>query len=541
MKKKIGVIGVALAAILIFAYFPASATQGGGSGIITVHVNGSIFELWGYEIDGSNGTHLRLQDIAYILNDTPAQFDIRTPYDNRWDFWIVRNEPFTPTGTELETSFEPRYMVIGSYGFAGGYGFDGNPFQTIMLGVDGDTAPATTIAVTIIRDGDGGFFRLDDLAYLLGFSYSQNWGMGGPIIRYVDNIIITDPLMPAQISVKSPEFISLMLRLSGAWLDQAHFYSPVIDESVVWPVGFDLSQHGFANRIWTTTAPMRRIHQVMPWGTWYPISMRYLENGLVELTIDQPEQSHRAWNLHTWRGMEEPLEGGARFYNHRIVVDTRQDEITEITYYIDDVSHTMVRHDWSRNAVRHYAEPYEGGGIRVRYVTNPGAFASNDADIRVYRSTTPMIDASHPTGELIFHQYGLDIYDRILFEFIDTTAEFGMVYYYTLWRTSFFGSHFHVQTAGWRQAIRVNVNEILGEPEPLEYEEEPEVTEPDTTEELPVETPPEPPPTDPPPPTASRPPIAYEPPHSQPRGWAIAMAMILATGLIILGVAFIPD
>ena len=61
---------------------------------------------------------------------------------------------------------------------------------------------------------------------------------------------------------------------------------------------------------------------------------------------------------------------------------------------------------------------------------------------------------------------------RQIFEFIDNAAELGEVYYYSLWRV---GEEWYSNIAPFGN-MRVDVNEVLGEPEP-------EVTEPEPHEE----------------------------------------------------------
>ena len=65
-----------------------------------IYVNEQRFELWGYGYWEGYGNY-RLRDIAYILNGTSAQFNIREPLGEYLHFWIERNTPYVPIGTEL--------------------------------------------------------------------------------------------------------------------------------------------------------------------------------------------------------------------------------------------------------------------------------------------------------------------------------------------------------------------------------------------------------------------------------------------------------
>ena len=112
-----------LVTVMAVAFFPVDvfATHGFGSQSFRISVDGSSFEVWGY---GSGGItidpSIRLRDIAYILNGTPAQFNIITSPCDSWDFWIQRGAPYLVTFTEFQPISEPRRALFGSYGFLPG-------------------------------------------------------------------------------------------------------------------------------------------------------------------------------------------------------------------------------------------------------------------------------------------------------------------------------------------------------------------------------------------------------------------------------------
>jgi len=491
-------LAVAVIAIAILLSLPTIvfATHGFGSSPTTVMVDGETFELWGFGGDGPVPA-FRLQDIAYMFRGTPAQFDIRTPPDERWDFWIVRGAAYTPQGTELCLDFEERIAVFGSYGFvAGGLGFDGCPLRTVIVGIDGDNEPATTIALAAIEDPDGMFFEAWGLLSVLGVDF--DWDNIHPYPN-VSMTLTTETATPVELPFMSAELVSILLRAGGHWVDRAHFYSPIIDESVVWPVGFHLSITGFTD-INASLAPIN-IWQGTTW--WYPVSMRELESGYVELTVDiaSPPRLSRGAGLH--EDGYYPPDDAARFYNHRMVFDASREWINEITYYVGDVQFRMMRNDWRdlgrTDARRYTVAPADGGGIVLRYVLGENmVFLTGDREFRIYRSTK-----SGERGELLLIRESLAPHDRLLFEFVDETVVYGNVYYYSIYTFSpRWEQHSMISgVEGSRGQYVVDVNEVLGLPpgyagsvtdenvipepevEPCE-EEESEVDEPEVVDAI---------------------------------------------------------
>ena len=268
--------------------------------------------------------------------------------------------------------------------------------------------------------------------------------------------------------MQSIEFMELMANLAGDWVDIEHFYSPIIDESVIWPVELSFSRNGdgVSHFGWGSVAPIRRPSTLLH-GWWYPLSMQNLGSGYVELTV--ANQAARAWNTPVSDGSDE--ETIPIIVTHsRIVVDTNQEQIDEILYYIGDTQHRMVRmsgrslRDDSRfyftrqfvnprDARRYYAEPYEGGGIRLLYVIGSRSLLG---DFMVYRSRV-----YGELGTRIFLQEGLNHYDRILFEFVDTTVERGKVYYYSLWHTSWGRLERNIPITEQAWQMRVDVDEVF--------------------------------------------------------------------------------
>jgi len=432
--KKLFVRTLVLLVVLACAPIAVQATVGPFAGEQRVIVDGETFAMWGVFEDATL-SHFRLQDMAYILNGTPAQFNIREIDDNRFDYWIVRGEPYTPTGNEFRPIPGIKDDDIGMLWFDGGF------FGDVIIGVDGTNKPETAISFFARGDEDGFYFSVWQLAHLLGFSL--DWSSTGYFFHqihdyYVENadyVISTGAVSPAVLPIKSIEFLELMMHLTGHWVDNAHFISPTIDESIVWPVELHFDTSGISNFSWNTAAPTQRDSGGRS-GLWYPLSMRYLEDGLVELTVT----------------------GAA---TQRIIIDTSGEYINELTYYIDDIAFHMVRMAGRQSPRRYYAEPAEDGGIRLLYVLGRTPFSSLLEELRIYRS-----QVRGWRGTLVFSQEEIERDDRILFEFIDTTVQRGNVYYYSIWMICpFLEREIWFTDEQWQMSV--DVDAILGEEEEI--------------------------------------------------------------------------
>jgi hypothetical protein len=188
-----------LATVMMVAFFHVNvfATQGFGSQSFIISIDGLSFEVWGYGseeiiIDPS----IRLRDIAYILNGTPAQFNIVATPNDSWDFWIKRGTAYTVTNTELQPIIEWRRALFGSLGFLPGNsspGFGRIAFQNTVIGFDGEDSPAFSISVIAVQDIDDMYFSLLDLSYWLGFNVEWIWK---PYTNYRVNILTVPPNAP---------------------------------------------------------------------------------------------------------------------------------------------------------------------------------------------------------------------------------------------------------------------------------------------------------------------------------------------------------
>jgi len=424
---------IAVIAVMLFFPLSVSTAQGVLPHSFTLNIDGEDFEVWYYTGEVSL-YGFRLRDIAFMLNGTAAQFNIREINDERWDYWIEPGVPYVPNGTELQPIPLERWANFSSEGEVGGYGFVTNPWRHVLVGVGGVYEPATTVAIRVLIDVDDTFFPLENFGYLFGFS------------RTIYGININDeaPVLPVQ----TPEFTDLLVRLFGHWVDERYYISPIINEAVVWPAELRFTTSGLINYGWHSPIGSMMISDIP--REHHSLQKNILENGLVELTIqsDEPEQ----------------------FDDIRIIVDTSNPEIDRITYYIDGVAHSMVRYERFRPARRYYAEPYESGGIRLLYLLRNRLLSEDTTELRFYRSTT-----QGERGELIYTHAPVNPFDRILFEFIDTSVDLGQIYYYCIVHVSRLyrihgGSTLHESYAfdnfaGLTQLqMRVDVNEVLGLP-----------------------------------------------------------------------------
>jgi len=180
-------VAAIICVVVVFAAFPtnAFAAQVIGSMEFTVYVDGFPFHVWGLlhglfnEGDESpaGSTRVKLCDLAYMLNGTPAQFDIVTPPESGvWDFWIRRGAAYTPNGTEMQEITPSRAVLFGSSGGITelGLSFD-RLFHRAIIGFDGEYAPAHTITLAALRDIDDIFLPIYDLSYWLGFTFMEDW------------------------------------------------------------------------------------------------------------------------------------------------------------------------------------------------------------------------------------------------------------------------------------------------------------------------------------------------------------------------------
>jgi hypothetical protein len=110
---------LAAAVLAVSPQTPLHATHGFSSHALPFTVNGVRHELWGYS--GELVPHYRLRDIAYALNGTIHQFDIRESADGTRE--LILGAPYTVQGTEMRPIAEPRHATFGSYGLISSHGF----------------------------------------------------------------------------------------------------------------------------------------------------------------------------------------------------------------------------------------------------------------------------------------------------------------------------------------------------------------------------------------------------------------------------------
>lgn len=520
------IVGVLASVFLVSIFLVEVFAEEVFYGRFSISVDGQPFEVWGV-----NG--IRLQDAAFMLNGTSAQFDIAEP-PYGWDFWIRRGEPYTPDGTELQrvSARNPNARLImdefsdgyhpAPYFRHGTFGFRGLPHRIIALGLDGSETPAITISLAVANVEDS-FFSLHDLAYWLGFELTgdmwDNWrGADYAISMRTRNVSTpwhfirrdTFPIGTRQVidyayvlrvrtgpgnnydvltfvergdefeildyngrfvqiytnrgkgwifagflsrdltyerpaaTRNNPEILAVLRLIESRgwrdkWVDRAFHYSPIIDESVVFPVGSffvtptirngdELALSGGISRGWFPISP--KIENVGGFGvSTKPVTMWELEPGIVELRYDltQPiiQTDHGNVWAEAWRERQKEI-----YENRRIVVDTNNVPVQTIRYYINGVGHDLIRLDESRDPSRYTAEPVNGG-IRLAWHLPAWSVLVEMGPLQLYRSTVRgergmIIRENHVThGE--WNNY------RWLYEFIDTNVSDDGTYFYSLW------------------------------------------------------------------------------------------------------------
>ncbi len=124
----------------------------------TVVVDGQAVEFQMYALKDENGystNYIKLRDLAYVLNGTPAQFDVS--YDGR--IGVLRGVAYQPNGSEMKTPFS------GDRAYTGG---------AQKVDVNGTAQEMNAIQ---LRDDQGGgytYFKLRDLGQTLGFNVGYN-------------------------------------------------------------------------------------------------------------------------------------------------------------------------------------------------------------------------------------------------------------------------------------------------------------------------------------------------------------------------------
>ncbi len=107
------------------------------------------YALW--DAEGNPTNYIRLRDLAYYLNGTPAQFEVGW----NWMVSITAKLPYTPNGSELTTPF------------TGDREFDTVDSDTLLNG-----SPVLLSAILLTDDDGGGYtyYKLRDLGMALNFN-----------------------------------------------------------------------------------------------------------------------------------------------------------------------------------------------------------------------------------------------------------------------------------------------------------------------------------------------------------------------------------
>jgi len=376
-----------------------------------IYVNEQRFELWGYGHWDGYGNY-RLRDIAYILNGTSAQFSIREPLGEYLHFWIERNTPYIPTGTELSYFYDEQrdWRELGGFH---AYAVEHFPLQNVILSIDGSENPDINTVVTVLTafgfplnepqwlaDLNKVYFEIGNLAGLLGFSLEMT----------PDGLHITTgtEYLTDNIESRPLELLDMSLRLTGHWVDRRFFDSDIITQEVAWPHEFEIGLFGLS---------------------YQPMFVDFMFTGL-PLAARQPNVWHSNWIVSPFT--MESLEDGVMTisvdgHDRKISADKSSMPINALIYYVDGTPIKMVRLDPNLSPGRYRYEALEEGGILLTYIADYQSFRHMPEYIHIYRSYVQGYE-----GERIFTHTVIDENDRIFFEFVDPYAEPGRVYFYMI-------------------------------------------------------------------------------------------------------------
>lgn len=163
MKRKFFTIILAFVFAFSALTFTASASPLAYTSTQTVLLDGEKVELQAYALKDENGyptNYVKLRDVAYLLNGTPAQFEVG--WDG--DVLVTTGQSYTANGSELSTPFSGNraYSI---------------PKSTTK--VDGETLPLDAILISDDNGGGYTYYKLRDLGNALGFivDWTQETGI----------------------------------------------------------------------------------------------------------------------------------------------------------------------------------------------------------------------------------------------------------------------------------------------------------------------------------------------------------------------------
>ncbi|MCL2391759.1 MAG: polysaccharide deacetylase family protein [Oscillospiraceae bacterium] len=113
----------------------------------TVYINNQRFNFHTFDINGQN--HMRIRDLAFMLNRTGVQFGVSWNSERR-AIQLTTGTPYTPVGSELRPK-----STTGKTGI----------FSEARVCIDGTISIFNTLSI----DGET-YFRLRDISTALGFS-----------------------------------------------------------------------------------------------------------------------------------------------------------------------------------------------------------------------------------------------------------------------------------------------------------------------------------------------------------------------------------
>ncbi|MCL2403920.1 MAG: hypothetical protein FWC92_00090 [Defluviitaleaceae bacterium] len=256
-------------------------------------------------------------------------------------------------------------------------------------------------------------------------------------ILFIITIFLILALSSCIAKASSPDPTMVLERIAGHWVDNAIYDSLIINSSLLWPLERFFHPQGVMMQAHAWPLSSFIIGGTGSPGFVYPINMRNLDNGLVELTVDTQGSVYCVLKLFYYDPAipgycycQTPGRNGwdlSIFNDHRIIVDTTGPTIDKITYYIGDKAYTLVRFHYESNISRYNYESLIDS-VRIRYFAGIHAFPRMFEEIWIYRST----QEGYKGERIITHiVQGWD--DSIFYEFYDTTIEHGKTYFYSIW------------------------------------------------------------------------------------------------------------
>jgi len=232
----------------------------------------------------------------------------------------------------------------------------------------------------------------------------------------------------------SKELVKLLEKIDGLWVDKRYYESSEIDKNVVYPFSCIFSSESKSELgLWFS-------FQITPYtiatgapSEIYPLAMKTLSNGMVELTYDLTNSIAVVWDgieYFAWSNADKQ-----KYATHKIVIDTKKSPNNEVKYYIGDEEYVLVRFDEKRDPSRYQVSEING---YIRIAWQLRSFSIDVQEKRffnVYRS-----EKLGEKGRLVGKTEDfIEFSSESQYSFIDISAKSEKKYYYSLWPCSYQG------------------------------------------------------------------------------------------------------